>query len=502
MVYFHPFFIIINNNKNIILQKRHLRINISVIHEVNQIKMRLKKKNHHICDVCNKNFVKNSLLLRHKLIHDRVRPFCCDLCSKKFNQKAILKTHIEKIHLSLDNKVKSMIKKSLVIEPKGITIGDTIIDLKKLQLCLNIPQEQTDAEPTEDYKIISFDVDGKNCDIKFQRKAINNVVHLICFYCFKPFRKSSDLERHVLSHLNLRPYACHIEGCNKMFTHKCTLQRHLLIHNKKIQKCNQCNRNYKSLKLLKKHITSHDATAIESQKQPQDNIKCQSFEINDKTKSTSQNFPNHPNDNPVQLIKINDYPQYSEFQGFTISIGVHNNDFHHVGKEEIVETSVAGQEVVEITKIICDKPKKKLKKENVCGVCSKIFKKSNDLSRHLRIHKNERPFECGFCDKKFVLKCTLDRHVEIHSDQRNMVTCHICNQKLVSKNGLILHLKIHSGTKDLPCRYEDCPMYFRTPGNLNAHMKVHQKEAQKLGVDPKREFICFQLSLTTKLIVF
>ncbi|CAO1349635.1 unnamed protein product [Diamesa serratosioi] len=280
-------------------------------------------------------------------------------------------------------------------EQEGVTISDTIINLKNLQLCLNIPQEQTDAEkPAEDYKIMSFNVDGKDCDIKFERKTIENVVHLICFYCSKRFRKPSDLERHVRSHLNSRPYACHIEECNKMFTLKCTLKRHLLMHNKEIQKCNQCSRNYKSLKLLEKHKLAHNTIAIESQRQPQDNKKCQSFEINNETKTTSQYFPNDTNDDPEQLIKINEYPQYNEFQGSNISIEVHNNDFHHIGNEEIVETSLARQEVVEMPKIIC-------------------------------------------------------------------------------------------GTKDLPCRYEDCPMYFRTPGNLNAHMKVHQKEAQKQGVDPK-----------------
>lgn len=452
--------------------------------------MRSKKKIYYVCDICNKSFLKNSLLLRHHLIHEKNRPFSCDLCSKQFNQKAILKTHIERIHLQINTKVRSVVKKDIVNEPKGITISDTIIDLKNLQLCLNVPQEQTDTEqPTEDYKIISLHVDGKDCDIKFERNAIEKVVHLICFYCSKPFRKPSDLERHVRSHLNSRPFACHIEGCDKIFTLKCTLQRHLLIHNKKFQKCNQCSRYYKSLKLLEKHKLTHDNTAIESQRQPEDDEKNQSFEKNNETKTTSKNFPNDPNDNPVLLIKINEYPQHNEFQGSTISIEVHNNDFHHIGNEEIVETSVALHEVVEITKNLCSNPKKKPKKENICGVCSKTFKKSNDLTRHLRIHKNERPFECAICCKKFSLKCTLDRHVETHSDQRNMVTCHICNQKLVSKNGLILHLKIHSGTKDLPCRYEDCPMYFRTPGNLNAHMKVHQKEAQKLGVDPKREFI-------------
>lgn len=461
--------------------------------------MRLKKKIHYICDICNKSFLKNSLLLRHYLIHGKNRPFSCDLCSKQFNQKSILKTHIERIHLIIKTKVRLVVNKDKVDEPKGITISDTIIDLKNLQLCLNIPQEQNDAEQSvEDYKIISFNVNGKDCDIKFERKAIENVVHLICFYCSKPFRKPSDLERHVRSHLNSRPYACHIEGCDKLFTLKCTLERHLLIHNKEFQKCNQCSRNYKSLKLLEKHKLGHDTTAIESQRQPENNKDCQSFERNNETKTTSQNFPNDPNDNPAQLIKINEYPHHNEFQGSTITIEVHNNDFHHIGNEEIVETSVAVQEVVESSEAVqeivdnsqihCGKAKKKLKKANVCGVCSKTFKKSNDLTRHLRIHKNERPFECEVCDKKFALKCTLDRHVETHSNQRNMVTCHICNQKLVSKNGLILHLKIHSGTKDLPCRYEDCPMYFRTPGNLNAHMKVHQKEAQKLGVDPKCKF--------------
>ena len=454
--------------------------------------MRSIKKNHYTCDICNKSFLKNSLLHRHYLIHGQIYHFSCDLCSKQFKQKSILKTHIERIHLRKKTEVKSVVKKDQVHEPKEITIKDTIIDLKNLQLCLNINPEHEAAQPVEDYKTISINVNGKDCDLKFERKVIEKIVHLICYFCSKPFRKPSDLERHVRVHLCSRPFACQIEGCCKMFSLKSTLKKHLLIHNKEFHKCNQCSRNYKSLKLLEKHQLGHDTTAIQSQRKHDINKDCQSFLRINETKTTSQNFPNDPNDNPAQLIKINEYTQDNEFQGSIITNEVHNNDFHHIGNEEIVETSVAVQEIDKTSEAL-QEVVDNTQNANVCDVCSKTFKKSNDLTRHLRIHNNERPFECEICYKKFTLKCTLDRHVETHSDQRNMVTCHICNLKLVSKNGLHLHLKIHSGTKDLPCLYKECPMFFRTPGNLNAHMKVHQKEAKKLGVDPKRKFNFFVL---------
>lgn len=46
------------------------------------------------CEFCDKSFPKPSLLLRHEVVHTKIRVFECDLCHNRFNQKAALGLHM------------------------------------------------------------------------------------------------------------------------------------------------------------------------------------------------------------------------------------------------------------------------------------------------------------------------------------------------------------------------------------------------------------------------
>jgi len=47
-----------------------------------------------------------------------------------------------------------------------------------------------------------------------------------------------------------------------------------------------------------------------------------------------------------------------------------------------------------------------------CGVCSKHFTSSVNLSNHMRVHGGEKPFECQNCGKTFVLAAAFNRHMK------------------------------------------------------------------------------------------
>lgn len=54
-----------------------------------------------------------------------------------------------------------------------------------------------------------------------------------------------------------------------------------------------------------------------------------------------------------------------------------------------------------------------------CTFCSRSFSRQEHLSRHLRIHTRERPFNCSLCAKSFARLDVLNRHKAAHDEERS-----------------------------------------------------------------------------------
>lgn len=48
--------------------------------------------------------------------------------------------------------------------------------------------------------------------------------------------------------------------------------------------------------------------------------------------------------------------------------------------------------------------------------CDKKFSRSDELSRHKRMHTGERKFECNYCGKRFMRSDHRSKHLKTHSD--------------------------------------------------------------------------------------
>lgn len=136
---------------------------------------------------------------------------------------------------------------------------------------------------------------------------------------------------------------------------------------------------------------------------------------------------------------------------------------------------------------------------NRCNYCSKNFKTSCSLKKHLKLH-DEPDFKCAFCDKLFTCKETLINHTRIHTgdyfeckvqgcvkkfstlrsfkDHENLHTgketflCHFCGENFATKKKLFNHKEKHKTTSD-PCSI--CGKELKNLQSYRAHMKAHNQ---------------------------
>ncbi|XP_055306168.1 zinc finger protein OZF [Sitodiplosis mosellana] len=142
----------------------------------------------------------------------------------------------------------------------------------------------------------------------------------------------------------------------------------------------------------------------------------------------------------------------------------------------------------------------KRQKKHMCHLCSYAASQKWLLTRHVRVHTGERPFECKICAKSFSLKRNLCRHEKFHgprlafrclkccrefaqeTDKNDhesnckcpRLECYACKYTTFQLSFMKQHMRTHSGQKLFACSV--CVQTFMQKNHLRQHSRTHIKQ--------------------------
>ncbi|XP_076639598.1 uncharacterized protein LOC143351675 isoform X1 [Colletes latitarsis] len=345
---------------------------------------------HHECTKCKKRYSTKKSLLRHQLLHEEPN-FECDICNVKFYRKDKLKAHYDKCSEKNPDQVRkcnicgdSFENNEILREHRAKHVTEGILTEEDLRDIEPRPEEKKPGE-------------------KIGRKRRTDIVGLECTECNKQYTSRKGLLRHIQVHEG-KKYLCDI--CPKKFYRREHLKIHVAKHNMiKPYKCTRCTKRFIKEEQLTNHLSKHDRT----------------FKKNKETDS-SKRF----------LCEICS-KSFTQSTTLIAHLRAHNGI-----------------------------------KPYVCEVCSRPFTTNAYLKMHMRTHTQERPYICQYCSRAFARADTLANHLTSHTGEAKY-HCKYCPKNFRRLKSLKEHVFIHTGQRPYAC--PTCDRRFNNNGSRYAHSK-------------------------------
>ena len=183
---------------------------------------------------------KNEFILKeHNLEHLNKRRFVCDECNKQFNRKTILLTHKRNVHSTDGTFVCNRNDCNKIFKSKAFLLQHQLTHSSVKSFGCNKCEK----------RFIT------NAKLRIHEKFVHlNFRPFVCpqIDCNQRFKRQEHLNRHKRMHCSDKPFEC--EKCNQRYKHKSSLILHKLIHSDVKQfKCNDCNKGFNQRSGLNYH---------------------------------------------------------------------------------------------------------------------------------------------------------------------------------------------------------------------------------------------------------
>ncbi|KAK0163344.1 hypothetical protein PV327_007036 [Microctonus hyperodae] len=345
----------------------------------------------HECTTCKKRYSTKKSLLRHQLLHEEPN-FECDICNVKFYRKDKLKAHYDKCSEKNPNQVR-----------KCNICGDTF---ENNEILREHRSKHVDEGilTEEDLRELEPGSEEKKRGEKIARKRRTDIVGLECLECNKQYTSRKGLLRHIQVHEG-KKFLCEI--CPKKFYRREHLKIHVAKHNMiKPYKCSRCSKRFIKEDQLATHMIKHERT----------------FKKSKETNSSAKRF----------LCEICS-KSFTQSTTLVAHLRAHNGI-----------------------------------KPYVCEVCARPFTTNAYLKMHMRTHTQERPYTCQYCARAFARADTLANHLTSHTGEAKY-HCKYCPKNFRRLKSLKEHVFIHTGQRPYAC--PTCDRRFNNNGSRYAHSK-------------------------------
>ena len=282
---------------------------------------------------------------------------------------------------------------------------------------------------------------------------------------FSSYAKS-DLQKHMLTHSNDRPFACYFPGCSyKGKTAKCVTDHQKKVHDParaKDKECPLCPDKFFDNNSLSTHIKAHVDEKPYSCSYPNCNVRRVHKSAIKQHEITHRNEKNFHCDHPGCHYKAKN----------TTRLRMHS-EIHDPSRSKNVQ----------------------------CTLCPKAFYTECALRSHMQSHTKEKPYKCPNCDFSASIPSTLKRHLCFRqnpqlrlptksppnsSEQDRTIkikyTCELCDystkhSQKVKEHIMTVHTErledAEDGTKRYKCR--ECDRISDCFGSAKTHCRTHSQ---------------------------